>query len=209
MSIATGPSVVTNGLTMCMDNANPRSYSGSGSTWDDVVTDAPFSSSINYTWANNINAFTIIVCLEKTGIYTDYATHPVNKWNGGTSNASFVLYHFGNYQGNGNDGSFSWYYTANSSWLGQPVARLTVGQKMFTAFQWNSTTGGQTWYNNSIASSRRNSGTLGVNGTSGINISGPISDGVTKVNYISFYSRDLSDAEILQNFNALSGRYGL
>jgi len=208
MSIATGPNVVTNGLVLCMDNANPRSYPGTGSVWDDLVTDTPFANG-NYSWANNITAITIIVCLEKTGTTTGYASHPVNKWNNGTSNASFVLYHFGNFQNNGADGDFSWYYTFNSTWTGQYVTRMTLGQKMFTAFQWNSVTGGQTWFNNTIASGRSNSGTLGVNGTSGIVISGPESDGLTKVNYISFYNRDLSNTEILQNYEALRGRYGL
>lgn len=208
MSIASGPKVVTDGLVLCLDNSNPRSYSGSGTAWDDVVSDTLFASG-DYSWANNINAITIIVCLEKTGYSTGYASHPVNKWNGGTGNASFVLYHFGDFQGNGADGNFNWYYTCNTIWTGQYVTKLNVGQKMFTAFQWNSSTGGQTWYNNNIASGRSNSGTLGVNGNSGINIIGPAGDSHTKVNYCAFYNRDLSNVEVLQCYEALRGRYGI
>ena len=34
--ISGGPKIVTDGLILCLDAANPKSYSGSGSTWTDL-----------------------------------------------------------------------------------------------------------------------------------------------------------------------------
>lgn len=36
MSAATGPKIVTDGLVLCLDAGNPKSYPGSGSTWFDI-----------------------------------------------------------------------------------------------------------------------------------------------------------------------------
>jgi hypothetical protein len=36
MALAHSPSIVTSGLSLCIDAANPRSYSGSGTLWKDV-----------------------------------------------------------------------------------------------------------------------------------------------------------------------------
>ena len=36
MSLSHSPKIVTNGLTMCIDAKNPKSYSGSGMNWNDV-----------------------------------------------------------------------------------------------------------------------------------------------------------------------------
>lgn len=36
MGLSHSPKIATNGLTLCLDAANPKSYSGSGSTWFDV-----------------------------------------------------------------------------------------------------------------------------------------------------------------------------
>ena len=36
MALAHSPSIVTNGLKVCFDAANPKSYPGSGTTWYDL-----------------------------------------------------------------------------------------------------------------------------------------------------------------------------
>ncbi len=50
-----GPKIVTNGLVLCLDAGNPKSYSGSGTTWTDlsrngntaILTNGPTFSSAN------------------------------------------------------------------------------------------------------------------------------------------------------------------
>ena len=195
-------------LELCLDVNNAKCYSGSGSSWNDLKTNAAFSGA-NYAsapWANNISAFTLCAVVEKTGNDAGYASHPINKWNGGTSNSSFVLYHFG---ATGGQGNFYFYYTAGSTWAGQSVTTLTVGQKAHIAFQWNNSTGGQVWLNGSKVGGRANSGILGVAGTGNISISGPASDGYTRVHHTAFYSRELTDAEMLQQYQSIGKRFGL
>lgn len=208
MGIGYNVSIPLDSLELCLDAGNLKSYSGSGSSWNDLKTNTTFSGS-NYAtseWANNILGLTICVVVEKTGNLTGYATHPVNKWNGGTGNASFVLYHFGS---TGGEGNFNFYYTAGTTWSGQFVTNLTVGQKAHMVFQWNNTTGGQVWLNGAKVGGRVNSGILGVGGNGGIVISGPQSDTHTKVHHVAFYSRDLTDAEIVQHYRSVGKRFGL
>ena len=47
MSVNYNPGVVTSGLTLCMDAANPRSYSGSGTTVYDLSGNNLTTSMIN------------------------------------------------------------------------------------------------------------------------------------------------------------------
>jgi hypothetical protein len=36
MALSHSPSIITNGLVLCLDAANPKSYPGSGTTWNDL-----------------------------------------------------------------------------------------------------------------------------------------------------------------------------
>ena len=50
MAITRGPSIVRDGLVLCLDAKDPNSYSGSGSTWYDLTTTSNNASltSVNY-----------------------------------------------------------------------------------------------------------------------------------------------------------------
>ena len=47
MGIAYNPKIVTNGLAMCLDAANQKSYPGTGTTWTDLTRLAPASTLTN------------------------------------------------------------------------------------------------------------------------------------------------------------------
>ncbi len=55
MSVSGGPDIVENGLVLCLDAGNPKSYPGSGTTWTDIsrngrngtLTNGPTYSSAN------------------------------------------------------------------------------------------------------------------------------------------------------------------
>jgi hypothetical protein len=211
MGIAGGPNMIEDGLVLYMDSNDPNSYTG-GSTWKDLVSNTTFASG-NYSWGNDISQITIITFLEKTGNSTGYASNPISKWNTGTGNASFALYHFHNYLGNApaSEGVFRFYHTTSvNGWSGNAGSvRLSVGQKAHIAFQYNSTTGGQLWVNGSKSSGRSQSGILGVAGTGGIVIHGPTNNSLTKVYHASFYNKELSDNEIINSYNIFKSRYGL
>lgn len=58
MSISYNPSIITNGLVLCLDASNPRSYSGSGTTWSDAVsqaTDVTLTNGPTYNSTNPAN----------------------------------------------------------------------------------------------------------------------------------------------------------
>ena len=208
MSIAYNATVPLNGLEICLDTGNPKSYPGSGSSWKNLKTNTTFSGSDYATssWANNITQLTICTVVEKTGNDPGYASHPISKWNGGTGNSSFVLYHFG---ASGGQGSFNFYYTYNSTWAGQGVTTLTVGQKAHMVFQWNSSTGGQVWLNGNKVGGRNGSGLLGVSGTGAIDVYAPTVSPYTTVHHAAFYSYELSDAEVIQHYRSVGKRFSL
>ena len=103
MAFGNGPKIITSGLVDAYCSADKNSYPGTGDTWYSLINGG--TSPGDPSWANNVSQITIQLWIEKVGTGTGYANHPVNKWNSGYNvNASFILYHFENYQGNGQDG---------------------------------------------------------------------------------------------------------
>ena len=213
MGLSHSPKISTSGLVCLYDNKNPKSSTGT-STMSDIsgVTNITLSgnslaASSGLTWANNITNITISLLLEKTGTGTGYANHPVNIWSGTLETASFILYHFENYQGNGQDGVLGWLAGAGNVW--QYVSPygfgvMVTGNIWNVVLQYNSSLGGQAWINGVKAGGRTGSGILGNGGSSGdIGIYGPDGSVTSKVHQLMFYNRQLSDAEIVDNYNAI------
>jgi hypothetical protein len=165
------------------------------------------AASSGLTWANNVTNITISLLLEKTGTGTGYANHPVNKWSGTLETASFILYHFENYQSNGQDGVLGWLAGAGNVW--QYVSPygfgvMVTGNIWNVVLQYNSSLGGQAWINGVKAGGRTGSGILGNGGSSSdIGIYGPDGAVTSKVHQLMFYNRQLSDTEIVDNYNAI------
>jgi hypothetical protein len=211
----TGPNIVTNGLEILLDNKNKKSYTGTGDAWTNLINKQSYSGSTlsNPSWANNVSQVTICVLLEKTETLIGYASHPVNKWNSGyTTNSSFVLYHFGDYSPETmQDGLLAWYGTTSANGWSQIAGggydyRMISGEIAHVCLQYNSNNGGgQMWINGQKIGAR--SGTTGTIGPApdygNISVYGPQASGAVKVHKASFYSRELTDSEILQNYNAI------
>lgn len=208
MGLAHSPKIVTDGLVSVSDSRKSNSYSGE--TFYNRLTSDTIG---NPSWANGASELTCIVDISIYGYDTSYAYHPVNKWNTGTTDASFVLYHFQDYQGTSpnSENRIGWYANAGGSWQAlSSLASLSIGNSYFVVLQYNSSNGGQLWVNNSKIGGRSGGGVLG-SGSSNIIIDGGVSgrSGIHKVNAVYFYNRELSDEEIQQNFNALRGRFGI
>ena len=212
------PSIVTDGLARGFDDTFTVSYPGVGSSISDLGGSGsyvPLSSGGNPSWSNDISNITICCLLTKTNTGTGYANHPINKWNTSYNvNASFILYHFENYQGNGQDGKLGWYaYGTNVGWFGHyGFTTMSVGQTFWVALQFNSTQGMQPWVNGNKAGGRSgNVGTLGrtTSTTYNMQLYMPYEGSNIGTGYIShvlFYDRELTDAEMVQNYNAVSSR---
>jgi hypothetical protein len=212
MSASINPDIITDGLVLCLDDKNLMT----NNNWKDILIESQYSGSTHASasWANDISEITICLFLQKIGNDTEYARHPFNKWNDGTSNASFVLYHFHNYLGTSpnNEGLFQWLGTS-ASWRGiSDSTKLSLNEYAFICLQWKSALGGQLWKNNVKVGSRQGGGggNLGIGGSGGINLVSPLTgDNYTKIFSAFIYNRELTDNEILQNYKALKGRFGL
>lgn len=212
MSASVNPDIVTDGLVFCIDDKDLMP----NGTWKDILLNSQYNTNTYATseWSNNIDAITICVFVQKIGNSTGFASSLIQKMNNGTGNASFRLYHFNNYLGTTpqNEGVFYWYGTKNTSW--GPIAypfKLELNEKAFLCLQYNSTDGGIMWKNATKANNgtRFGGGTLGVNGSGDIFFTQPSTSTLHNFFFCTMYNRELEDDEIIQNYKALKGRYGL
>jgi hypothetical protein len=223
MALAHSPSIVTNGLVLCVDAGNPRSYPGSGTQWNDVT-----SSGFNFTLTNgpvysssNLGSFTFdgvndfASASDNTALNTQTPT--VEVWvktnattqNGfwfekGTVNSQYSLFQEGDQiRWRMNIGGITQLSTTTASFMNTSNWFQVVGTY---------TSGSRILYINGVqVSSDTQTGTISTN-ASGMYIGSYNSGGYYYNGALSIcrvYNRVLSAAEVLQNFNASRGRYGI
>jgi hypothetical protein len=229
MGLYHSPRVVTDGLVLCLDAANSKSYPGSGNTWFDLSgggrngtikgTTTFNQNTIDLGSSANITNYILLPNSVLSGI-TDFT---ISMWVNATSITSGnlnTIFHATNT--GGNNFSIEWYSTY--------IQTLFVS----TYSTFNYTFANNTWYN--FVFYRTGGTTMGLflNGVSqgtqacpsttltitGAIVMGQEQDAVEggfqssqcfpgKYSNVTFYNRSLSSAEIIQNFNALRGRFGL
>lgn len=223
MSLSHSPSIVTSGLVLCYDAANPRSYPGSGTTIYDVSGNGfhgTLTNGVAYSSSNNGS-----LVFDGVDDYVSFS-NPLNQSNltqvwtvlgwisitdkvsqtliGGLNSACSVCYSQGNnsllYLNSGaND-----YYTYGGD-LGN------VGWTLAT-FRFNNSNGDRTIYrdlsNISTGGPNNTSIPSGQSSTFYVGYGGP---GYLQGNLsqLLMYNRYITDVELTQNFNALRGRYGI
>ena len=235
MTVNYGASIVTNGLTMMLDAANPLSYPGSGTVFSDLsgngntgtLTNSPTYSANNngYFTFNGSSQYVNIGSSTSLGSLTTALT--ISSW---ITISSFP-----------SAGGLSTIYDTGQSGsskeqtffrLDQSIASVAVGTyDGSTNFQTSyaySNLSLNTWYN-LVAGYTGTAWVLYVNGAlvSSTTTTGPVSAGSVitvgvannsgtlqrywkgNISSVSVYSRSLSAAEIVQNFNAYRGRYGI
>ena len=222
MSVNYNPGVVTSGLTLCMDAANPRSYSGSGTTVYDLSGNNLTTSMINgptyssgywvfdgvddYIGGNSLTTtltggtmeiWTYINTINRQqGFFTlnTGASSYINLWMPATNTMRWEVI--------GTTGSA--YTTINAT----TVATTGVWYNFTGTFNGTTTI----IYVNGVVETSQTM----TNQPTGA-YTGAISVGRYDVSYPSasriscarFYNRGLSAAEVAQNFNALRGRYSI
>jgi hypothetical protein len=214
-----GPKIVTDGLTLCLDAANPKSYPGTGSTWFDLSKNKINGAIIGSpTFSNNY--------FDITGD-TTYISIPNATLKPRTNDFTYSTWV--NFDSTDNlDTIFE-----NGSWGDTLLFRFQTN--LFTVYAEGSLRGSLSWtpvtgsWVNLVL--RRTAGTvdLKVNNvstgtpftmTTDINLSNPnlflmrsqhttgqFTNG--KISFFSIYNRGLSDSEIFQNYQSYRGRYGL
>jgi hypothetical protein len=229
MALFHSPNIVTNGLVLCLDAANKKSYPGSGSTWTDLsgtnnhgtlIGSPTFSATnggsigftasasdyVNLTSASLLPVGTsdrTIIAFVRTPTSLAYGFHHVIHW--GTANTSNA---FG--MAVLNDGSL-----ASHPWGGTPAQGIVAtGTNYCLAITYtNSSTLHRFWINgvSQGAGVARAINTGTTDARVGTRIFNPQEqwgpDG--RIYNVMVYNRTLSEQEIQQNFNAMRGRFGL
>jgi len=239
MGLSHSPRMVTNGLVLCLDAGNTRSYPGTGTTWTDLfgsgnngtLTNGPTFSSSNggSVVFDGVNDYIVF------GDVFDLGTNDltINVWVRPTTLTNGV------------------YYTILSKALAGAGARYSVGfanNNLWALFDGNtltpvdvystSTFNTNTWYMLTFVFTRTSSISVYVNTVqqtfstsstisqwNGVNIQSTIpfrvgmytasdNSGLSapflgNIASVQMYFRSLSAAEIRQNFNATRGRYGI
>lgn len=225
MGLNHSPKVVTNGLVLCLDAGNTKSYPGSGTTWFDlsgknnhaVLSGTPLSNKTsNFTGAEGATITfdaadftfdyeqTIMIALRPT---ENDATrrNPYNQAYGGGGTWTHEP-----------DGSISYYYgTAgvnNIPYVGVGSG-LTVVQNEWAivATCRSSISNFMRFYKNGLLYTNTTAAYAQVTtGTENITIGqGYASPYIGNIDYVSIYNRALSTTELQQNFTALRGRFGI
>ena len=221
MTVVANPSIVTSGLVLCYDAGNPRSYPGSGASWYDASNNGNAGSILNgptYS-SNNLGYLSFDGVNEyvdtgrtatQLGVYD--ADYTFEAWVYPTDLTSDRTM-FGTDQTNVRQGMHL-VFRSGAIYQGHYGSDFSAGTATLNG--WNNIS--YTYVKSSSAASIYKIGVLQGTGTissfigttniliarwaSGYYFAGPGST-------YKIYNRTLSAQEILQNYNALRGRYGL
>lgn len=227
MALQHSPSIVTSGLVLCLDAANPRSYSGSGTSWYDVSGNNNTGTLVNSPTYNSSNLGSIVF---------DGVDDNVNAGNGSTLNmgtGDFSVESYFKATGSstyriilqkGNPG-----VGANRGYRLRIEADNTIQMTVTGDAEYVASTSAisyNTWYQ--VLGTKDSSGLkIYLNGTlsgTGTSPAGTTtsSDNFTiarqdqgnwpfsgNISMVKVYNRSLTATEVSQNFNAIRGRYSI
>jgi hypothetical protein len=223
MATLYNPKIITNGLVLYLDAANPKSYPSSGTTWFDLSgngNNCVFSSTP--TWNNGIFTFngtthtgtitnnsTLNFSSEQTIMIVmrhSYTSGRKNPWNQAYAGYGTWTHEAGN--------SINYYYGDAGGDIEPTYAIHDSGTTPRNVWNFMCTTRNttfSTWYLNGNATGTFNH-SFGTLATTSANIS--IANGYAgfwpgDIAIVMAYTRALSAQEILQNFNAQRSRFGL
>ena len=226
MAISRGPKTTTNGLVFCVDAADKNSYSGTGTTWNDVsgytnngtlINGPTFNSSnngsivfdgvddyvsipnnSNFNNGNNITVEAWVLCSNWSSF-----THPMIVAKG--INVEWILWKSNDV---GVVGKLGWRAA------GQVYSTTTLLNNVWYQCVGSVGTGGTKVYVNGVLESTNGtttftSGNINVTIAAGLVSGSPSNILGGNVAITRIYNRQLSDSEILQNYNATKTRFGL
>jgi hypothetical protein len=210
--IGYNPTMVTDGLVLCLDAANGRSYPGSGTAWDDLSGNGNNGTLVNGVGYSGDNLGSLVFDgvndYVNNGTITTGGKITVNAWI--KINTGGIVQHIVDSSSNswhlailGNNRPYFW----NGSTYHQSAQILSTST-------WYMITGVQSStldiYVNGVLSQ-----SLSINAnitTNNVNI-GRYQSGTRPYNgniaQVSIYNRALTAQEIQQNFNATRGRFGI
>ena len=216
--------IVTDGLSVYLDAANTRSYSGSGNTWYNLATGAiggtivgaGYSSFNNGYFTFNGSQYMTFSATPPVGQSTLSSTVEIFAYRNGTSGFEVMFgggnttnnqaYYFGQRQ---NSSNFMNAYYAND--LDSSTPTTNVAWNHYVASYDYSSGRRSTYYNGKLLAQNVSGvtntsasvfmiGAFNLLGTASYHFNGRIA-------FVKIYNRELSASEVLQNYNATKGRY--
>jgi hypothetical protein len=227
MAISYNPRIITDGLVLCLDAGNAKSYSGSGTSWFDLsgngnnltLTNSPTWNSSGYFSTGSTGYFigngTSSVPIGNSSYTMTSWAKIVNSWTNGKGIISIGGYGVANGSnalrtGNidGSVGNFQHYWWNNDINIVNNNAGLSIGTWFMITAQFDGVNR-RVWANTTNIGSDTPTGhnvtstTIQIGKTFGAEYF----QGDIAIAHI--YNRALTPSEIQQNFNALRGRFGI
>ena len=229
MALSHSPSIVTDGLVLCLDAGNPKSYPGSGTTWTDLSglgNTGTLVNGVGYSGGNlgslSFDGVNDYVDLTST-IQFNTSDFSISGWfRSNSGNSNFKQIWSSGYSGETPDIEIGLYSPINELYfyLRPPGARVnttySVDDNTWRQFTIVKTSTQILLYVNGILENST-SGTF-TSDVDSVGVIPRIGNGLNNINnrhfkgniaQVSIYNRALSAAEIQQNYNALKSRFGL
>lgn len=215
MALAHSPKIVTDGLVMYVDAANPKSYPGDGSTWYDLTNnnyDLSLGSSVSLTTYNgsrvlhfpeDANGYGRNSSINLTN--SNYTVISFVRKLSNANNGRTITAYSNNWLLGHHDTTYGDYYA--SGWVSQGVGSVDTEWRMFTGTGDISNDQYSLFINDQNIIRDNNGGSQGPNGWNLNNQYSQYSD--CEIANLICYNRVLTDEEILQNYNTIKSRFGL
>lgn len=222
MGVGYNPKIVTNGLVICLDAANRRSYPGSGTVWRDLagsnngtLTNSPTFNSANrgsivfdgvddfvqISASLNITTATFVVWLRRNGNQNTYDGILFSRGTNITGISFYTSNQLG-YTWNNAVNTYTWNSSLIVPDLTWCMCAISITSNSATAYLYQST--GLTTATNIVShtSTILDDIKIGQDDFGSRFFTGDIAQA-------QIYNRALTSTEILQNYNATKGRFGL
>jgi hypothetical protein len=220
MSFNYSPKVVTSGLSLYLDAANQRSYSGSGTTWYNLVSPSNNGTLVNSPTFSSNNAGVIVTNGSNNYISitlpTFSSTYSISFWVKPLAlpaGAGSEIQLFGS---PGDVASISLYAAVSNtykflSWNGGTgrTGNTTLSINNWYNFVMVNSTNTVFYLNGATDGTFANTATLNSGAATFACINGTSRFLNSNLGTIIFYNKALSSAEVLQNYNATKTRFGL
>jgi len=227
-SLGIGGQIVTDGLVLCLDAANKDSYPGTGTTWSDLSGNGNSGTISGATYSStNLGKFTFDDTDDVTTIPNSDSLNPttgltIESWVVFDANSDDFIFEKGNVNtqfslfSHGSDIVFRTFHSGDGSYHTQNPSKTSVGivngQWHHIVGSWDGSTK-RVFIDGILKNSTSKSGNL-VTTTPGASVGrfGGTSTGYYfggDIAKVALYGKGLTASEVLDNYNATKGRYGL
>ena len=217
MALSRGPKIITDGLILCLDAADKKSYSGSGDTWYDRSGNGSNGTLVNGVGFDSANGGS----LSFDGS-NDYVNAPLTKsvsctfsfWAKTTTiSANPMLFNAGA-SGGGPDlffyaGRISWNtWDGDNNRFASTPASVTDGNYHHYVVVNDSASNAKLYYDGVLlGTATYKDASANTNLTIGGNIASYMWNG--NIASTTIYNRAVTASDVLQNFNAMKSRFGI